>query len=97
MQKVTREAIEGVINKVFHNNTESSEVSIDVLVQSLIEEFKPHNQLSQKQKDQLGEFIFHNPDVIRQLEESEAEPETEYISNYEEYLKFKNEIINESR
>lgn len=97
MQKVTKEAVEGVINKIFYNNMGSSEISVDVLIRSLIEEFKPHNKLSQKQKNQLGEFIFHHPDVMRQLEESETEPETEYISNDDEYLRFKNEVINESR
>ena len=97
MQKVSREAVEDVINKIFYNNTKGSEISVDVLIHSLIEEFKPHNKLSQKQKNQLGEFIFLNPNVMRQLEESEMEPETDYISNYDEYLKFKNEVVNEPR
>ncbi|KYD08272.1 hypothetical protein [Heyndrickxia sporothermodurans] len=97
MQKVSREAVEGVIDKIFHNNKKGSEISVDVLIFSLIEEFKLHNELSQKQKNLLGELIFFNPDVMRQLEESEKEPETDYISNYGEYLKFKNEVIDESR
>lgn len=97
MQKVSWEAVEDVIDKIFHNNKKGSEISVDVLIFSLIEEFKPHNELSQKQKNLLGELIFFNPDVMRQLDESEKEPETDYISNYDEYLRFKNEVINESR
>lgn len=97
MQKVSRETVEGVIDKIFHNNKKGSEIPVDVLIFSLIEEFKPKNELSQEQKNQLAELIFFNPDVMRQLEESEMEPETEYISNYDEYLKFKNEVVNESR
>lgn len=65
MQKVSKEAVEGIINKIFYNNTKGSEISVDVLIHSLIEEFKPYNELSQKQKNQLGEFIFFNPDVMR--------------------------------
>lgn len=45
MQKVSREAVERVINKVFHNNTEGSEIPIDVLIHSLIEECIPYNEL----------------------------------------------------
>ncbi|MFE8697125.1 hypothetical protein ACFYKT_12345 [Cytobacillus sp. FJAT-53684] len=97
MQKVSREAVEGVIDKIFYNNSKGSEIPVDVLINSLIDEFKPHNELSQKQKDQLGKYIFLNPNVMRQLEESEMELENEYISNYNEYLKFKNEVINESK
>lgn len=97
MQKVSREAIDGVINNIFYDNAKGSEISIDILIHSLIEEFKPLNELSQKKKNQLGEFIFFNPDIMRQLEKSEMEPEAEYISNYDEYLKFKNEVINDSR
>ncbi|WP_062349895.1 hypothetical protein [Bacillus kwashiorkori] len=97
MQKVSREAVNDVINKIFYNNTEGSDISVDVLIHSLIEEFKSHNELSQKQKNRLGELIFYNPSVIRQLEESEKESETEYISSYDEYKKFKIEDANESR
>lgn len=45
----------------------------------------------------LGQHIFFNPDVIRQLEQSNEEAEDEYIANYEEYLKFKSEVANEPR
>lgn len=62
-----------------------------------VSEFESHSELSQEQKNKLGERVFFNPDVMRQLEQSELEPEDEYISSYDEYLKFKYEVINELR
>lgn len=96
MHKVSREAVEGAISKIFYNSTKGTEIPVDVLIYSLIEEFKP-SELSQEQRDKLGEFIFFNPDVLKQLVQSEAESENEYISNYDEYVKFKNEVANEPR
>ena len=62
MQKVSKEAVDDVINKIFLNNKKGTEIPVDVLIFSLIEEFKPKNELSQNQKDRLGELIFFNPD-----------------------------------
>jgi hypothetical protein len=96
MQYVSREAVEGAIHKIFFNNAKDTEIPVDVLIRSLIEEFNSQ-ELTQEQKNRLGQHIFFNPDVIKQLEQSEAEAEAEYIANYEEYIKFKNEVANEPR
>ncbi len=97
MQIVSRKAVDGAINKIFNNNTKDNEIPVDILIYSLIDEFKKQNVLSQEQKDKLGEFIFFNSDILRQLDQSGMEIDSEYISNYDDYLKFKNEVANESR
>lgn len=96
MQYVSRRAVEGAIHKIFFNNTEDDEIPVDVLISSLIEEFNSQ-EFTQEQKNKLGQHIFFNPDVMKQLDQSGEEAESEYIANYEEYLKFKNEARNEPR
>ncbi|WP_127578712.1 hypothetical protein [Paenibacillus koleovorans] len=96
MQYVSREAVESAIQKIFFNNAKDVEIPVDVLIRSLIEEFNSR-ELNQEQRNRLGQHIFFNPDVMKQLEQSEVESEGEYIANYADYLKFKNEVANELR
>lgn len=53
MQYVSRKTVEGAIDKIFFNNAKDAEISVDVLIRSLIEEFSPQ-QLTQEQKKQTG-------------------------------------------
>lgn len=94
---MSKKAVEGVINKIFCSKSNDTEIPVDVLIFSLIKELKSDEELSQEQKNKLGEHIFFNLDVIKQLEKSDVEPDNEYVSNYDDYLKFKNEVANESR
>ena len=96
MQYISRKAVEGAIHKIFFNNAKDAEIPVDVLISLLIEEFNSQ-ELTHEQKNKLGQHIFFNPDVIKQLEQSEVEAESDYIANYDEYLKFKNEVTNEPR
>lgn len=96
MEYVSKEAVEDVIHKIFVNNANDAEISVDVLIRSLIEEFNSL-ELTHGQKKKLGQHIFFSPEVIKQLEQSETEAESDYIANYDEYLKFKNEVANEPR
>ncbi|OXS53824.1 hypothetical protein B1A99_28415 [Cohnella sp. CIP 111063] len=66
MQYVSRKAVEGAIHKIFFNNAKDTEISVDVLIRSLIEDLNSQ-QLTQEQKNKLGQYIFFNPDVIQQL------------------------------
>jgi hypothetical protein len=94
-KQVTKEAVDKVILKIFDNNPNKEEINLEKLLKSLVEEFE--SDLTHEQKDKLGEFIFFNPDVLKQLEESENEPEGNDISSFDEYLKFKQEVINERK
>lgn len=96
MQYVSRKAVEGAIHKIFLNNAKDTEISVDVLINSLIEEFNSQ-EFTQEQKSKLGQYIFFNSDVMKQLEQSEEEAENDYIANYDEYLRYKKEVTNESR
>lgn len=96
LEKVSRENVEDAVNKIFNNNVDHTKINITVLIQSLIEEFSTqHGKLSPEQGNKLGEVIFFHPDVLSQLEQSEHDLEKEDISNFDEYLKFKNEVLNE--
>ena len=90
-KQVTKEAVDKVILKIFDNNSDKEEINLEKLLTSLVEEFE--SDLTQEQKDKLGKFIFFNPDVLKQLEESENEPEGNDISSFDEYLKFK-QLVN---
>lgn len=94
-KQVTKEAVDKVILKIFDNNHNKEEINLEKLLKSLVEEFE--SDLTHEQKDKLGEFIFFNPDVLKQLEESENEPEGNDISSFDEYLKFKQEVTNERK
>lgn len=96
LQYVSRETVEDAIHKIFFNSAKNAEIPVDVLIRSLIEEFN-FKELTQEQKNKLGEHIFFNPNVLKQLEQSEAEAENEYVASYEEYLKFKKEVANEPK
>ncbi|MDQ8735777.1 hypothetical protein [Paenibacillus sp. LHD-38] len=98
MEKVSREAVEDAIEKIFNSSTGQTEIHINELIHSLVEQFSHHrNELSQEQKNKLGETIFFHPDVLKQLKQSDLEPEQSDISSYDEYLKFKNEVFNERK
>lgn len=94
-KQVTKEAVDKVILKIFDNNPNKEEINLKSLLKSLVEEFE--SDLTHEQKDKLGEFIFFNPDILKQLEESEDEPEGNDISSFNEYLKFKQEVSNERK
>jgi hypothetical protein len=97
VEKVTREAVEGAIEKIFSHYPAQGEVDTRVLIRSLIEELQPQTRLSQNQKDALGEAVFFHPEILKQLEQSANEPEDGDISSYDDYLKFKNGVSHEGR
>lgn len=90
-QQVTKEAVDRVILKVFNEKSFSERVDLSEIIQTLIKEFQHEPDLTQEQKDRLGEAVFLNPNVMKQLEESHLESEEDGIENFEDYLKYKNE------
>jgi hypothetical protein len=55
---------------------------------------KDHNNLTEEQKKKLAKIVFSDEDVLRQLQESESEPENNDIESHEDFARFMNEARN---
>jgi hypothetical protein len=47
---------------------------------------KDHNNLTEEQKKKLAKIVFSDEDVLRQLQESESEPEKNDIESHEDFI-----------
>jgi hypothetical protein len=76
-----------------------SKIGLDDLIQVIEEQFGYKVSISKKytdeEKKKMTKAIFTNEDVLRQLDESELEPEGNDIGSYEAYIRFMKEVRNE--
>lgn len=76
-----------------------SRIELDDLIYVIEEQFGYKVFISKKyteeQKKRMTKAIFTNEDVLRQLDESELEPEGNDIGSYEAYTRFMKEVRNE--
>lgn len=55
---------------------------------------KDHSNISGEQKKKMAKIMFSDEDVLRQLQESESEPEINDIESHEDFIRFMNEASN---
>jgi hypothetical protein len=96
MPLISKETVEKAIQQIFKNAPSGAEnqIEVDILISSLVSALSEgKSELTDEQKDALGKAVFFNPKVLKRLEEAESVTEEDEISNYDEYLKYKNEKL----
>lgn len=82
-----------------NNLGNKSKIELVDLIQVIEEQFGYRVSISRKfteeQKKKMTKAIFSNEDVLRQLDESELEPEGNDIESFEDYSRFMKEVGNE--